>query len=221
MARAYRKAMDGLYLFCVIVAGSALVLISAVIPWTVYTRYVLNSAASWPEPMAVLLTIVLTFIGAASCYRRGLHMNVGFFVGMLPARLRRAADLLVEMLMALMALFMVIWGSKLVDATWHNTISEVEVPRRLVTLFALSKTGFLIRQRKSTVMLQLFLRRRPFQALLTPRLPPSSEPRPWTSSCFWRPCLPASCWACRSPTRWRWRRSPGRSSSASRSKPSC
>src|SRR6266851_3965481 len=109
MARAYRKAMDGLYLFCVIVAGSALVLISAVIPWTVYTRYVLNSAASWPEPMAVLLTIVLTFIGAASCYRRGLHMNVGFFVGML---------------MALMALFMVIWGSKLVDATWHNTIAD-------------------------------------------------------------------------------------------------
>ena len=122
--RAYRKAMDALYLVCVLIAGSSLVLISAVIPWTVYTRYVLNSAASWPEPMAVLLTIVLTFIGAASCYRRGLHMNVGFFVGMLPARLRRAADLLVEMLMALMALFMVIWGSKLVDATWHNTIAD-------------------------------------------------------------------------------------------------
>src|SRR5438876_9847827 len=104
MGPAYRKAMDRLYLACVLVAGVALVLIPAVIPWTVYTRYVLNSAASWPEPMAVLLTIVLTFIGAASCYRRGLHMSVGFFVGMLPARLRRAADLLVESLRAPMAL---------------------------------------------------------------------------------------------------------------------
>src|SRR6266403_6172449 len=110
MARLFRRAMDYLYLACVVIGVTALVLISAVIPWAVFTRYVLNSAASWPEPMAVLLTIVLTFIGAASCYRRGLHMNVGFFVGMLPARLRRAADLLVEMLMALMALFMVIWG---------------------------------------------------------------------------------------------------------------
>jgi len=45
------------------------VLISAVIPWAVFTRYVLNSAASWPEPLAVLLTIVLTFIGAAAGYR--------------------------------------------------------------------------------------------------------------------------------------------------------
>jgi TRAP-type C4-dicarboxylate transport system permease small subunit len=119
-----RRIMDALYLACVIVAGVALVLISAVIPWAVFTRYVLNSAASWPEPMAVLLTIVLTFIGAAACYRRGLHMNVGFFVGMLPEGPRRAVNLLVQALMALMALFMVNWGIKLVDATWDNTIAD-------------------------------------------------------------------------------------------------
>ena len=76
MALLYRKAMDALYLLCVVIAGSALVLISAVIPWAVYTRYVMNRAASWPEPTAVLLTIVLTFFGAAACYRLGLHMNV-------------------------------------------------------------------------------------------------------------------------------------------------
>jgi TRAP-type C4-dicarboxylate transport system permease small subunit len=124
MLGTYRKAMDALYLLCVFVAGTALVLISAVIPWAVFTRYELNSAASWPEPMAVLLTIVLTFIGAASCYRRGLHMNVGFFVGLLPDGPRRAANIAVEGLMALMALFMVNWGIKLVDATWDNTIAD-------------------------------------------------------------------------------------------------
>jgi len=61
MANYFRKAMDALYFVCVLIAGTALVLISAVIPWGVYTRYVLNSAASWPEPTAVLLTIWLTF----------------------------------------------------------------------------------------------------------------------------------------------------------------
>jgi TRAP-type C4-dicarboxylate transport system permease small subunit len=124
MARAWRRAMDGLYLLCVVVAGASLVLISAVVPWAVYTRYVLNRAASWPEPMAVLLTIVLTFIGAASCYRRGLHMNVGFFVGLLPSPLQRAADLLVQAAMAVMAAFMMVWGIKLVNATWHNSIAD-------------------------------------------------------------------------------------------------
>ena len=124
MALLYRKLMDALYLVCVVVAGSALVLISAVIPWAVFTRYVLNSAASWPEPTAVLLTIVVTFIGAAACYRRQLHMNVSFFVQMFPAPLRRLTELLAELLVATMALFMVVYGEKLVAATWYNTIAD-------------------------------------------------------------------------------------------------
>jgi TRAP-type C4-dicarboxylate transport system permease small subunit len=124
MSLIVRKAMDFLYLVCVVLAGSALVLISAVIPWAVFTRYVLNSAASWPEPMAVLLTIVLTFFGAASCYRQRLHMNVGFFVGLLPDQLRRATELVAELLVGAVALFMLGYGAKLVETTWYNTIAD-------------------------------------------------------------------------------------------------
>jgi TRAP-type C4-dicarboxylate transport system permease small subunit len=124
MANLFRRSMDALYLVCVIVAGSALVLISAVIPWAVFTRYVLNSAASWPEPTAVLLTIVLTFFGAAACYRLGLHMSVSFFADLLPPQLRRLVEFVVELLMGLFAVFMVIWGIKLVATTWANSIAD-------------------------------------------------------------------------------------------------
>jgi TRAP-type C4-dicarboxylate transport system permease small subunit len=124
MAAAYRKTMDALYLACVIVGCTALALISAIIPWAVFTRYVLNSAASWPEPMAVLLTIVLTFIGAAAGYRLNLHMNVSYFADKLPARPRRWLDLVVQLLMALIAVFMIVRGGRLVEVTWHNTIAD-------------------------------------------------------------------------------------------------
>ena len=124
MAGLYRRAMDYLYLVCVIVGVIALVLISAVIPWAVFTRYVLNSAASWPEPLAVLLTIVLTFIGAAAGYRLNLHMNVAYFANQLPPRWRRALDIVVQLLMALIATFMIVWGERLVEVTWHNTIAD-------------------------------------------------------------------------------------------------
>jgi TRAP-type C4-dicarboxylate transport system permease small subunit len=124
MAALFRRTMDYLYLLCVIVGCIALVLISAVIPWAVFTRYVLNSAASWPEPLAVLLTIVLTFIGAAAGYRFNLHMNVSFFADKLPDPFRRLLDLVVQLLMALIAGFMIVWGSSLVEVTWHNTIAD-------------------------------------------------------------------------------------------------
>jgi TRAP-type C4-dicarboxylate transport system permease small subunit len=124
MAGLFRQAMDCLYLACVIVGGTALVAISAIIPWAVFTRYVLNSAASWPEPLAILLTIVLTFIGAAAGYRLNLHMNISYFADKLPAKPRRLLDLVVQLLMALIALFMVIWGERLVEVTWHNSIAD-------------------------------------------------------------------------------------------------
>ena len=116
--------MDALYRLCVWIAGTALVLISAVIPWGVYTRYILNSAASWPEPTAVLLMIVLTFFGAAACYRVGLHMRMSFFASLLPPLGQRLCALLVELLMALIALFMVRWGATLVMTTWQNSVPD-------------------------------------------------------------------------------------------------
>jgi TRAP-type C4-dicarboxylate transport system permease small subunit len=124
MAAHFRKAMDALYLICVAIAGTALVLISAIIPWGVYTRYVLNSAASWPEPTAVLLTIWLTFFGAAACYRLRFHMNVSFFVMLMSAPWQRFFNALAELAMAAMSIFMTVWGTKLVTATWNNSIAD-------------------------------------------------------------------------------------------------
>jgi TRAP-type C4-dicarboxylate transport system permease small subunit len=120
----FRNAMDALYHLCVVVSGSALVLISAVIPWGVFTRYVLNSASSWPEPMAILLTIVLTFIGAAACYRADTHMRVSIFVRAMSRPWQRLIETIAETLTALLSLFMVIWGARLVAATWHQSIAE-------------------------------------------------------------------------------------------------
>jgi len=124
MARGFRGTMDALYWTCSVLAGVSLVLISAVIPYSVYTRYVLNQAASWPEPAAILLTIVLTFFGAAVCYRDSIHMRVMFFVTLMPGHARRISAVLAELLVAAVCAFMVIWGYGLCEATWHDVVAE-------------------------------------------------------------------------------------------------
>jgi TRAP-type C4-dicarboxylate transport system permease small subunit len=119
-----RRAMDALYLTCVLIAGSAMVLISAIVPWGVFTRYGLNSASSWPEPAAILLSIVLTFFGAAACYRVRLHMRVSFVRDRLPGPLQAASDILAELLMGGVGLYMIIWGQGLCAATWDQSIPD-------------------------------------------------------------------------------------------------
>ena len=120
----FRRVVDAVYWTGAVIACLALVLVSAVIPWAVYTRYVLNSAASWPEPMAVLLTVAITFIGSANCYRQRIHMNMTVGTDLLPPPLRRASLFASELLMGVIALFMMVWGSRLVQTTWGNSVDE-------------------------------------------------------------------------------------------------
>ena len=94
----FRSAMNAIYWTGAVIACAALVLVSAIIPWAVYTRYVLNSASSWPEPLAVLLTVGITFIGAANCYRRRIHMNMTVGTDLLPPRLRAAAAVILSLI---------------------------------------------------------------------------------------------------------------------------
>jgi len=89
MKAQYIRAMDAIHAACLFVAGTCLVVITIIVPYGVFTRYALNSASSWPEPMAVLLMIVLSFLSAVVCYREHLHIGVG----VLPAD-RKMADVM-------------------------------------------------------------------------------------------------------------------------------
>jgi TRAP-type C4-dicarboxylate transport system permease small subunit len=124
MKALYVRAMDAINRACLVVCGVCLAVIAIIIPWGVFTRYVLNSAASWPEPLAVLLMIVLAFLSAVVCYREYLHIGVGILPNLLTGRAKVALGWLIELCMAATNLFMLWWGLKLVDTTWGQTIGE-------------------------------------------------------------------------------------------------
>jgi TRAP-type C4-dicarboxylate transport system permease small subunit len=124
MMKQYTLAMDALHRACLVISGVCLVIISLIIPWGVFTRYVLKSASSWPEPMAVLLMIVLSFFSAIVCYREYLHIAVGVIPSALTGLPRVLLGMFVELCMLGTNIFMLWFGIKLVQATWNQTIAE-------------------------------------------------------------------------------------------------
>lgn len=127
MVQSYLRAMDAVQRLCVIAAGVALVVITLIIPWGVFTRYVLNSAASWPEPTAILLMIWLSFLSAVICYREHLHIGVGMVPNMLTGTPRMLLGVLVELCMLATNVFLLWYGIKLVQATWYQSIAEFPI----------------------------------------------------------------------------------------------
>lgn len=124
MRALYARQMARLYWACIWIAGLSLAIMTLIIPWGVFTRYVLGWGSEWPEPLAILLMILFTFFGAAACYRANVHIAVALFKDMLPQKPRAMLAVLVDVMMALLSLFMVIWGFKLVQATWYQSIAE-------------------------------------------------------------------------------------------------
>jgi TRAP-type C4-dicarboxylate transport system permease small subunit len=120
----YFRAMDRLHRLCVILAGASLIIISLIIPWGVFTRYVLNSASSWPEPAAIVLMIWLSFLSAVVCYREHLHIAVGMIPNALQGSAKRALGFVIEVLMLGANVFLLWFGIKLCQSTWHQPLAE-------------------------------------------------------------------------------------------------
>ncbi len=134
-----------------VMAGTCLVIITVIIPLGVFTRYVLNDALSWPEPMAVLLMIWFSFLSAAICYRENLHIAVGVLPSLLAGAPRILLGWFVELCMFAISIFMLYYGVKLVHTTWFQSIAEfplvstgmsylpVPIGGAIITLFAIER----------------------------------------------------------------------------------
>jgi TRAP-type C4-dicarboxylate transport system permease small subunit len=121
----FARALDGLYLACIWSAGIAIAVMSVIIPAGVVMRYVFGFGAQWPEPIAILLMMVFTFIGAAAAYRAGGHIAVAMLTDALPAPLQRVFARLADALMAVVCGVVLWYGARLCAATMGQTVSEL------------------------------------------------------------------------------------------------
>ncbi|VVO81150.1 TRAP transporter small permease [Pseudomonas fluorescens] len=134
---------DRIYMACIWVAGLSVLTISLIIPWGVFARYILGTGSSWPEPTAILLMMVFTFIGAAASYRAGAHMAVAMVTDRMNPNMRRTMSIVSQVLMGIICLFMTIWGAKLCMSTWNQFMSALPTLRVGITYMPIPVGGAL------------------------------------------------------------------------------
>ena len=116
--------MEWLYLACVVLSGTALVAITLIIPLGVFMRYVMNNPLSWPEPAAVVMMVMFSFLGGAAIYRANVHIAVEALLNFVSLKIKKMMLWAVDLCMAATALFMLGYGVQLCRLTWYNTMAE-------------------------------------------------------------------------------------------------
>lgn len=116
--------MDILYRLSMWAAGLALLVMVAIIPVGIFARYVLNSALSWPEPVAIICMVTFTFIGAAVSYRAGSHIAVSMMTDRLSEPLRKVCFLLADLMLMAISLFILWYSATLCAELWEQPVAE-------------------------------------------------------------------------------------------------
>ncbi|AGN85799.1 MULTISPECIES: TRAP transporter small permease [Enterobacteriaceae] len=124
MAERYSLLMDILYRISMWIAGLALLIMVAIIPVGIFARYVMNSALSWPEPVAIICMVTFTFIGAAVSYRAGSHIAVSMVTDRLSEPLRKICFVIAELMLLAISIFILWYSTALCAELWEQPVAE-------------------------------------------------------------------------------------------------
>lgn len=132
--RALDGALDALAALCRLITGFSMVFLTVIFGWLVFGRYVLNATPTWVEQAALLLVMVIAFLGAAVGIHENTHLAVSTFRVMGPKWFRTACVVATDILLAGFGALMFWYGWDLTAFKWGSMIPLIALPEGLRSL---------------------------------------------------------------------------------------
>lgn len=126
--------LDILASVCRFVTGVSLVVLTVIFGWLVFGRYVLNATPTWVEQTALLLVMVIAFLGAAVGVHENTHLSVNVLRTSVATRFRTVLVVMTDLLLAGFGLLMLQYGAQLTIFKWGSLIPLIQLPEGLRSL---------------------------------------------------------------------------------------
>lgn len=118
-------------------------MMTMVVAWQVWGRFVLNDSPTWTEPTALILMLWFIFLAAAVGVRQRFHLSLDLIRQLLPARVSTVMDVLSFAVVGMFGGAMVWYTRVLIAQTWGVQIPGLGLPAGSAYL-AISVSGVLI-----------------------------------------------------------------------------
>jgi TRAP-type C4-dicarboxylate transport system permease small subunit len=125
------------------IGAAGLLVMTLVVGWQVFGRYILRESPSWSEQTALLLMIWYACFAAAAGVRQGFHIRIEAVETAAPRSIARVMRLGAHFCVALCGSAMAVWGGELVMRVWGHVIPSLGISRGLAYL-SLPLAGALI-----------------------------------------------------------------------------
>jgi len=112
-------------------AGIGLVVMSCIVLWQVFVRYVLNWTNTWTEITAVMLMSWFIFLGAAVGVRENYHLGFDVLLYALPPGGKKYLRAISDLVVLSFAIGMIWYGWKLISLSWAAVLPALGIPEGL------------------------------------------------------------------------------------------
>lgn len=116
------------------IGSVGIVVMTLVIGWQVFGRYVMNASPAWTEQLALVLMVWIVMFAAAAGVREGFHIRIEALVDALPPRARKICRVSALSVVGCCGVILAIWGGQLIVAVWHHVIPTLGVSRGIAYL---------------------------------------------------------------------------------------
>ena len=132
------------------IAAAGLLVVTAIIGWQVFGRYILNSSPSWTEQASLLLMIWYVFLAAAAGVWERFHIRIEILEQSWTQANRRRLRIAIHALVAMMGLALLAYGAILAWDVRVHVIPSLGISRAwayvvipfaglLIALFSLAR----------------------------------------------------------------------------------
>lgn len=122
------RVLSGLARLALWVSGAGLTLMTIIIFWQVFSRYVLNRSPSWTESFSVLLMGWFIFLGAAVGVRERTHLGFDVLLYVLPGSAKAVLRSISDLVVLAFGAGMIVYGVQLARLTWNTVMPSLTLP---------------------------------------------------------------------------------------------
>lgn len=121
-----------------------------------FSRYVLNSSIAWTEEIARFFLVAVTFLGIPIGVRKGTHILVEVFCGLLPAGLQRVTAIVINLVSFAFYTYGTYLAYLVTKLVKNQRISSFDISKSV--LYALVCAGFVLMLLRSAEAILCLLR---------------------------------------------------------------
>ncbi|PKP73173.1 MAG: TRAP transporter small permease [Alphaproteobacteria bacterium HGW-Alphaproteobacteria-6] len=115
-------------------SGLCLTVMTALVAWQVFARYILDAPSTWTEPLSILMMGWFIFLGAAVGIREGYHLSFDVLLHVLPARVVLVLHTVSDVAVLGFGVGMIVYGGELMAGTWATAMPTLGLPTGLALL---------------------------------------------------------------------------------------